>query len=98
MTPTPFSLASLRDRARGYDATDAAAEHDDVAPRRIEMKADAERADHVELVARPERRQAARAATDTFIEKLNAAARAVDAIDALRAAEEQFADIGRRAQ
>src|SRR5579864_1748411 len=90
-------LRQLRDWAQRGDA-DAAAEHDDVAIARIEMKADAERADHVELVTRPERRQPARAAPDAFVQKLDAAARTVDAIDALRAAEEQFADVGRRAQ
>ena len=51
-----------------------------------------------ELVTRPQRRQAARAAPDAFVEKLDAAAHAIDAVDALRAAEEQFADVGRRAQ
>src|SRR5580693_2690401 len=90
-------LRQLRDRPQRRD-TDAAAEHHDVAPRRIEMKADAERPDHVELVTRPQRRQPARAAPDALVEKLDAALRAIDAIDALRTAEEQFADIGRRAQ
>jgi len=87
----------LRDRAECGDA-DAAAEHHDMAPGRIEMEADAERADHVEAVALLQRRKPARAAADAFVQKLDAAALPIDAIDALRPAEEQFADVGRRAQ
>ena len=62
----------LRDR-RERRQPDAAAEHHDVLPCGIEMKADPERADHVEPVARLERRQPAGAAADAFVEKLDAA-------------------------
>src|SRR6202451_3399604 len=54
-------LGKLRDRPERSDA-DAAAKHDDMAPSGIEIEADAQRADHIELVTRPARRQAARAA------------------------------------
>ncbi len=63
----------LRDRPERRDA-DAAAEHDDVAPGRIEPEADAERPDHIEVVALLQRREPARAAADAFVEKLDAAA------------------------
>src|SRR6202034_907341 len=85
------------DRPEGGDA-DTAAEHGDMAPGGIEAEADAERADHSEVVALRQRREPARAAADAFVEKLDTATLAIDAIDALRPAEKQFADVGRRAQ
>src|SRR5689334_21104535 len=70
----------LRNRSERGDA-DGAAEDDDVLPCRIELKADAEWADHIEVVARPERRQPAGAAADAFVEELDPAAGAVDTIN-----------------
>jgi len=61
-------------------------------------EADAERPDHIERVALLQRRQAVRAAADALIQKFDPPAPAIDAIDALRAPEEQFADVGRRAE
>src|SRR6266568_3022856 len=77
----------LRNRPQRRDA-DAAAEYDDMTPGRLELKAHAERPDHVEFVALFQGRQAARAAPDAFVEKFDPRALAVDAVDALRTAEE----------
>jgi hypothetical protein len=87
----------MRDR-RQRRQPDAAAQHHDVAPPRIEMETNAERADHVEHVALLQGREALGAAADAFVEELDAAARGVDAVDALRPPQPQFARIGRRAQ
>ena len=62
------------------------------------MKADAERPDDVEHVAGLDCGEAVGAASHALVEKLDAAVGAVDAIDALRPAQPQFAGIGRRAQ
>src|SRR5262249_59083004 len=77
---------------------DAAAEHDDVLPGRIDAEADPERADHVEVVAVLEGGEPVGAAADAFVEELDAAAGAVDAVDALRPAQPQLALIGRGAE
>ena len=87
----------LRDRRHG-GKPHAAAEHDDVLPGRIDGEAHAERPHHVERVAAIERRQPVRAAADAFVEKLDAAVLAVDAVDALRPAQPQLAFVGRRAE
>src|SRR5262249_44252743 len=73
----------LRDRCQGGEA-DAAAQHHDVTPRWIEMESDAERANQVEHVAFFQGRQAPGATADALVEKLDAVACAIDAIDALR--------------
>ena len=62
------------------------------------VKPDAERPDHVELVARLERREPAVPRPTHLVEKLDAAVGAVDAVDALRPAQPQLAHVGRRAK
>src|SRR5262249_2347685 len=76
----------------------AAAEHHDVLPLRSQRKADAERADHVEVVALLQRRKPVGAAADALVEKLEPFLRSVDAVDALRPAQPQLALIGCGAQ
>src|SRR5437667_75179 len=68
-------------------------------PRRcINRKADAERPDHVELIARFEGRQSVGAAADAFVEKLDPAVLPIDPIDALWAAQPQLPGIRRGAE
>ncbi len=62
------------------------------------MKPDTERADDVEHLAFLQSREPLGAAPDAFVEKLDAAAGAVDAIDALRPPQPQFARVGRGTQ
>src|SRR5215467_61487 len=62
------------------------------------MKPDAERTDDVEHVAPFKGRQPFGAPSDALVEKFDAVAGAVDAIDALRPSQPQLARIGGRAQ
>jgi hypothetical protein len=87
----------LGDRRQG-GKPDAAAEHDDVFAGRIDGEADAERPDHVELIAYFQRRQPVGAAAHAFVEKLDATVFLVDAINALRPAQPKLAGVRRRAQ
>src|SRR5262249_57696146 len=77
---------------------DPAAEDYDVLPGAIDREADAQRPNHVEFIPRLKRRQSKRSAADALIEKLDAAIRAVDAINALRTAQPEFGGIRRRTQ
>ena len=97
VTPTPMFGRELRQRRQRRQA-DAAAEHHDILPARLEREADAERAGDVELVAGVEHRHAARAASLGLVEKLDLTVRLVDAVDAHRPAHPHLGAIGRRAE
>src|SRR4029453_4785607 len=87
----------LGDRRQG-GKTDAATQHHDVLPGWINRKADAERPDHVELIARFEGRQSVGAAADAFVEKLDPAVLPTAPVDTLWAAQPELAGIRRRTE
>ena len=97
MTPTPCSAASCESGA-SVARPDAAAEHHDVLPIRLQLEADAERTREVEIVARIEHRHAAGAAAFGLVEKFDLTGVPVDAVDAHRPAHPDLGAIGRRAE
>ena len=87
----------LRQRRQRRQA-DAAAEHHEILPGRVELEADAERAGDVEVVARLQHRHAAGAAAFGLVEEFDLARGPVDAVDAHRPAHPDFGAVGRRAE